>query len=141
MTDNKTKDQEEKGDVTLHGGKSVSMAQAEAEAAVGGPIEKKAVHKTKDKAVHADDAEDKDEGHERPSHKKEFVKGSAEQVTEEASAYSYAAPPMVPVHAVPIFATQEEAHDAAAEEAEAAGVTPSAVFHVSPEGGSGGADY
>lgn len=139
MTDNKTKDQEEKGDVTLHGGKPVSMAQAEAEAAVGGPIETKAVHKTKDKAVHK--AEDKDEGHERPSHKKEFVKGSAEQVTDEASAYSYAAPPTVSVQAVPIFATQEEANEAAAKEAEEAGVTPSAVFHVSPEGGSGGADY
>lgn len=39
---------------------------------------------------------------------------------------------------VPIFATKEEAHEAAVAEAEAAGVSPQAVFNVSPEGGSSG---
>lgn len=71
----------------------------------------KAVHKTKDKAV------------EGPATWANHPTGNALSAG---------------LGAVPVFATKEEAAAAAKDEAEAAGVTPQAVFHVSPDGGSSG---
>jgi hypothetical protein len=122
MTEHKTKDQAEKGDVTLHGGKPVSMAQAEVEAKVGGPIDTKAVHKAKDKA-------------EKPAQGK-GEEGSATWANHPIPRNFFDAG----LGAVTIYPTLKEAHKAAAEEAKEAGITPAAVMHVSPEGGSTGVD-